>query len=104
MLFSIIPQMREKRNRNEVILNNSQNHIPVMKSIPETAALFGVSQHLCRQLALSGKVKAVRVGGVRSKILVNLQSMSEYFDSCRLREDEECCSVLRPIPVKISGR
>ena len=84
-------------------MNISHNQIPVMLSIPETAALFGVSQHLCRQLALSGKVKAVRVGGERSKILVNMQSMSEYFDSCRLHEDKESCSALRPIPVKIGG-
>ncbi|MBR3419200.1 MAG: hypothetical protein IKG82_10970 [Oscillospiraceae bacterium] len=77
------------------------NAIPVMKSIPDTAALFGISLHLCRQLALSGKVKAVRVGGDQSKILVNVQSMAEYFDSCKLHEDDESRSELRPIPVKI---
>lgn len=79
------------------------NAIPVMKSIPDTAAMFGISQHLCRQLALSGKVKALRVGGANSKILVNVGSMAEYFDSCKLHEDEETCSALRQIPVKIGG-
>lgn len=83
-------------------MNISQNQIPVMKSIPEAAAIFGISQHLCRQLALSGKIRAVRVGGERSKILVNVGSMSEYFDSSKLHEEsEESCSALRPIPVKI---
>lgn len=82
-------------------MNISQNQIPIMKSIPEAAALFGISQHLCRQLALSGRVKAVRVGGTNSKILVNVSSMAEYFDSCKLHEDDESCSALRPIPVKI---
>lgn len=84
-------------------MNISQNQIPIMQSIPETAALFGISLHLCRQLALSGKVKAVRVGGANSKILVNVGSMAEYFDSCKLHENEETCPALRPIPVKIGG-
>lgn len=71
------------------------NDIPIMKSIPEAAAMFGISQHLCRQLALSGRVRAVRVGGERSKILVNVQSMSEYFNESALHDDEESCSALR---------
>ncbi len=77
--------------------------IPVMKSIAETAALFGISQHLCRMLALSGKVKAVRTGGRNSKILVNVGSLAEYFDTVSISDDADASGsdVLRPIPVKI---
>lgn len=75
--------------------------IPIMKSIPEAAQMFGISQHFCRTLALSGRIKAIRVGGVRSKILINVQSMIEYFNESALHGDEEACSALCPISVKI---
>lgn len=37
-------------------------NIPEMLGIKETAEKFGISQNYARQLALSGAVKAVRVG------------------------------------------
>ena len=42
---------------------------PIMLGVKETAEAFGIAQHYARQLALSGSVKAVRVG--RGKILIN---------------------------------
>ena len=60
------------------MINNSSD-IPLMLGIKEIAERFGIAQHYARQLALSGKVKAVRVG--RGKILINAQSVTEYFDS-----------------------
>ncbi len=55
-------------------MNMMQNtNIPVMKGIIECAEIFGISRHYCRQLALTGAVRAVRVG--RGKILINVQSM-----------------------------
>lgn len=76
--------------------------IPIMKGIAETAADFGISQHYARQLALSGTVAAVRVG--RGKILVNQQSVADYFNSCSLKgesEPEQLCNGIKPISVKI---
>ena len=48
---------------------------PLMLGVKETAERFGIAQHYARQLALSGKVKAVRVG--RGKILINVQSVAD---------------------------
>ena len=71
-----------------------------MLGIKETAERFGIAQHYARQLALSGKVKAVRVG--RGKILVNAQSVAEYFNSNYITPPEESShSIITPIPVKV---
>lgn len=59
---------------------------PVMLSVPETAENFNISQHYARQLALSGKVKAVRIG--RGKILINQQSVSDFFNNCYINAPE----------------
>ena len=49
----------------EIVINSN---IPTMLGIKEAAEMFGISQNYARQLALSGAVKAVRVG--RNKILI----------------------------------
>ena len=81
---------------------NQNNNVSVMKGIIECAEIFGISRHYCRQLALTGAVRAVRVG--RGKILINVQSMADYFNqsSIPVPEDEAPNQgVIRPIPVKI---
>lgn len=57
--------------------------IPDMRSIKATAKRFGLAEHLIRTLALTGKIKAIRIGDNESKgkILVNQQSLMQYFDS-----------------------
>ena len=81
---------------------NQNNNVPVMKGIIECAEIFGISRHYCRQLALTGAVKAVRVG--RGKILINVQSMADFFNQSSIPEPEDEApkqGVIRPIPVKI---
>lgn len=57
--------------------------VPVMRTIKQTAEDFGIAAYYVRQLVLSGKVKHVRVGeSSRGKILVNQQSLAEYFTNC----------------------
>lgn len=56
-----------------------KTNVPEMLGIKETAEKFGISKHYVRQLALSGAVKAVRAG--RGKILINVQSVTDYFNS-----------------------
>lgn len=56
-----------------------KTNVPEMLGVKETAEKFGISQHYARQLALSGTVKAVRVG--RGKILINSQSVVDYFNN-----------------------
>ena len=84
-------------------MNMMQNtNIPVMKGIIECAELFGISRHYCRQLALTGAVKAVRVG--RGKILINVQSMADFFNQSSIPEPEDEApnqGVIQPIPVRL---
>lgn len=58
---------------------------PEMCDIATTAARYNISKYYARTLALSGKVKAVRVG--RGKILINQQSMDDYFNSSYLTSE-----------------
>ena len=60
-------------------MNN--NTLPVMLTVNQTAEVFGIAKHHARQLALTGKVKAVRAG---KKILINQQSVSDYFNNNNL--------------------
>ena len=81
---------------------NQNNNVPVMKGIIECAEIFGISRHYCRQLALTGAVRAVRVG--RGKILINVQSMADYFNQSSIQEPKDDAlnqGIIRPIPVKI---
>lgn len=73
---------------------------PIMLGIRETAERWGITQHYARQLALSGKVKATRIG--RSKILINQQSVADYFDSNYLavENSKTNSSGIQPISVK----
>ncbi|MBR6761403.1 MAG: helix-turn-helix domain-containing protein [Oscillospiraceae bacterium] len=52
---------------------------PTMLTVKETAEEFQISQYYARQLALSGTVKAVRIG--KGKILINAESVAEYFSN-----------------------
>ena len=48
-----------------------------MEGVKGAAELFGLPKHLVRTLALTGKVKAVRVSnGKNAKILINIQSLT----------------------------
>ena len=81
-------------------MNMMQTNIPVMKGIIECAELFGISQHYCRQLALTGAVKAVRVG--RGKILINVQSMADFFNKNTIPEkDAPNQGGVQPIPIRL---
>lgn len=96
----------------EIILskNNKLNEItdsPIvrMEGIKEAAELFGLPKHLVRTLALEGKIKAVRVSdSPNAKILINIQSLNDYFNSSFIGSDEQeevSCSIIKPIPVKL---
>lgn len=71
-------------------------NLPDMRGVKETAAHFKIAVHHARQLALTGKVKATRAG---NKILINQQSVAEYFNSCTLCTTQD--TDIKPIPYKI---
>lgn len=71
-----------------------------MLGIKETAEKFGISQNYARQLALSGTVKAVRVG--RGKILINAESMADFFNNSYINDQiSTVTSDIKPISVKL---
>lgn len=75
-------------------------NIPEMLGIKETAERFGISQNYARQLALSGTVKAVRVG--KGKILINVQSVADFFNSNYINAPEPPqVSEIKPISVNL---
>lgn len=75
-------------------------NIPSMLGVKETAKRFGISQNYARQLALSGDVKAVRVG--RGKILINVQSVADFFNNSYIKPSEPTTGTdINPIPVKL---
>ena len=72
-----------------------------MLTIPETALYFGISQYYARQLALTGKVHAVRIG--RNKILINAESVRHYFETAKLTDPEPDAPKkggIRPVKLK----
>jgi len=81
----IVPRFGAKGKWKGKKMINNPSDIPLMLGVKEIAERFGIAQHYARQLALSGKVKAVRVG--RGKILINAQSVAEYFDSSYIHSE-----------------
>lgn len=81
-------------------MNENTNKIPEMLGVKEIAEKFGIAQHYARQLALSGKVKAVRVG--RGKILINAQSVADFFNSNYISVSEPAPTMgIKPIAVRL---
>lgn len=75
-----------------------------MEGVKGAAELFGLPKHLVRTLALTGKVKAVRVGnGKNAKILINIQSLNDYFNTSVISTEERDRNSggIQPIPVKL---
>ncbi len=61
-----------------------QSKVPEMKTIKQTAEMFGVSQYFVRKLATSGRINAVRVAG---RILVNCDKFAEYLNGATLGDE-----------------
>ena len=71
-------------------------NLPIMVGVKQTAKNFGIAEHHARQLALQGLVKATRAG---NKILINQQSVADYFNNCTLAIEED--AKIKPIPYRI---
>lgn len=81
-------------------MKENKNNIPEMLGVKETAIRFSISQNYARQLALSGTVKAVRVG--KGKILINVQSVADFFNNNYINAPKPTHDpVIKPIPVRL---
>jgi excisionase family DNA binding protein len=82
--------------------NITNSSIVRMEGVKEAAELFGLSKHLVRTLALDGKIKAVRIGKSKNgKILINIQSLNDYFNSSIINTEPEHYGNIKPIPVNL---
>lgn len=82
-------------------MNTNTKTVPIMLGIKETAANFGITKNHVRHLALSGAVKAVRIGS-KGKILINQQSLAEYFDNAYITTEKAAPSgLIKPISERI---
>ncbi len=62
---------------------------PRMVGISQASAESGIARYTLNLWAKSGKIRAVRVGGARGKILINLDSLYNYLSNATLTEDEK---------------
>ena len=87
---------------NREFVHNCTIHtsIPTMKTIDETAVLFGLPKHWVRQKVLNGEIVAVRSG---KRYLVNVDKLIEYLNSNTLKPAESAASYggIKPVSVKI---
>ena len=72
--------------------------IPRMRTIKETAELFGLPVHFVRQKVNDGEIVAVRAG---RRFLVNIDKFAEYLDTCTISQGSEADSgKIQPIALR----
>lgn len=71
--------------------------IPRMRSIKETAELFGLPVHFVRQKVNNGEIVAVRAG---RRFLVNVDKLAEYLDSNTIPQESEESGKIQPIALR----
>ena len=72
--------------------------IPRMRTIKETAELFGLPVNFVRQKVNNGEIVAVRAG---RRFLVNIDRFSEYLDTCTISQESEADSgKIQPIALR----
>ena len=71
--------------------------IPRMRTIKETAELFGLPVHFVRQKVNNGEIVAVRAG---RRFLVNVDKLAEYLNSNTIPQESEESGKIQPIALR----
>ena len=72
--------------------------IPRMRTIKETAELFGLPAHFVRQKVNDGEIVAVRAG---RRFLVNIDKLAEYLNSSTIPQESKADSgKIQPISLR----
>ena len=72
--------------------------IPRMRTIKETAELFGLPVHFVREKVSNGEIVAVRAG---RRFLVNIDKFAEYLNTCTISQESEADSgKIQPIALR----
>lgn len=67
-------------------MEENSRKIPQIENIPIAAKIVGIPVYSMRQLVLSGRIPAIRVG---RRIFVNVDRLIEYLNSSKLTPDAE---------------
>lgn len=71
--------------------------IPRMRTIKETAELFGLPVNFVRQKVNNGEIVAVRAG---RRFLVNIDRLCEYLNSNTIPQESEESGKIQPIALR----
>ena len=72
--------------------------IPRMRTIKETAELFGLPVNFIRQKVNNGEIVAVRAG---RRFLVNVDKLAEYLNTCTISQESKADSgKIQPIALR----
>lgn len=71
--------------------------IPRMRTIKETAELFGLPLHFVRQKVNNGEIVAVRAG---RRFLVNIDKFVEYLNSNTIPQGKADSGKIQPIALR----
>ena len=86
--------MRGAKKMNE----NNNIAVPRMRTIKQTAEIFGLPVHFVREKVSAGEVVAVRAG---RRFLVNVDKFAEYLNTCTISQESEADSgKIQPIALR----
>ncbi len=77
-------------------MTDNDFRVPRMRSIKETAELFGLPLHFIRQKVNNGEIVAVRAG---RRFLVNIDKLAEYLDTCTISQESNSGKI-QPISLR----
>ena len=70
------------------------NEKPSMLSISQAATESGIARYSLTAWAKSGVISAVRLGGKRGKVLINMDSLYNYLSTARLTDGTDAPQVI----------
>lgn len=79
-------------------MNENNIAVPRMRTIKQTAELFGLPVHFVREKVSAGEVVAVRAG---RRFLVNIDRFAEYLNTCTVQSAQMTASgKIKPISLR----
>lgn len=72
--------------------------IPRMRTIRQTAEIFGLPVHFVREKVSAGEVVAVRAG---RRFLVNIDRFAEYLNTCTVQSTQQTADSGKISPISL---
>lgn len=84
--------------RTQKMNENNNIVVPRMRTIRQTAELFGLPTHFVRQKVTNGEVVAVRAG---RRFLVNIDRFAEYLNTCTVQSAQQIADSGKISPISL---